>query len=51
MPRTDGFAFLTQVDLGLDWQITQHISTQFGYRVVAATGMGLSDSQIPSLRQ
>ena len=44
---TDGFAFLTQVDLGLDWQITRHVSTQFGYRVVAVTGMGLSDSQIP----
>ena len=45
---TDGFAFLTQVDLGLDWQITRHVSTQLGYRVVAMTGMGLSDSQIPS---
>ena len=44
---TDGFAFLTQVDLGLDWQITRHVSTQLGYRVVAVTGMGLSDSQIP----
>ncbi len=44
---SDGFAFLTQVDLGLDWQITRHISTQFGYRVLAMTGMGLSDAQIP----
>ena len=44
---TDGFSFLTQVDLGLDWQITQHVSTQFGYRLVAITGMGLSDGQIP----
>ncbi|MGA2256344.1 MAG: BBP7 family outer membrane beta-barrel protein [Thermoguttaceae bacterium] len=44
---TDGFAFLTQVDLGLDWQITRHVSTQFGYRVMAMTGIGLSDSQIP----
>jgi len=43
----DSFAFLTQVDLGLDWQITPHVSTQLGYRVVAVTGMGLSDSQIP----
>jgi hypothetical protein len=33
--------------LGLDWQITQHIATQFGYRLVAATGIGLTDSQIP----
>ena len=44
---TDGFAFLTQVDLGLDWQVTRHVSTQFGYRVMAMTGIGLSDSQIP----
>jgi hypothetical protein len=44
---TDGFAFLTQVDLGLDWQLTRHVSAQLGYRVVAVTGMGLSGSQIP----
>ncbi len=44
---SDGFSFLTQVDLGLDWQVMQHVSTQLGYRVVAVTGMGLSDSQIP----
>lgn len=44
----DGFAFLTQVDLGLDWQICRHVSTQFGYRVCAMTGMALSGSQIPS---
>jgi hypothetical protein len=43
----DGFAFLSQIDLGLDWQVTRHISTQVGYRVVAATGMGLADNQIP----
>ncbi|MEI8375241.1 MAG: BBP7 family outer membrane beta-barrel protein [Planctomycetota bacterium] len=44
---TDGFAFMTQVDLGLDWQVTRHVSTQLGYRVVAVTGMGLADNQIP----
>ena len=44
---TDGFAFLTQVDLGLDWQLTRHVSAQLGYRVVAVAGMGLSGSQIP----
>ena len=43
----DGFSFLTQVDVGLDWQISRHVATQIGYRVVAVTGMGLSDSQIP----
>jgi len=44
---TDGFSFLTQVDVGLDWQITRHVATQLGYRVVAVTGIGLSDGQIP----
>ena len=44
---SDGFACLTQVDVGLDWQFSRHLSTQFGYRVVALTGMGLSDSQLP----
>ena len=45
---TDGFAFLTQVDVGLDWQVTRHLSIQGGYRVVAVTGVGLSDNQIPA---
>lgn len=44
---SDNFAFLTQVDLGLDWQVTRHISTQIGYRVVAVTGVATADSQIP----
>jgi len=44
---TDGFSFLTQVDVGLDWQITRHLSVNGGYRVVAATGIGLADNQIP----
>jgi hypothetical protein len=44
---SDGLALLTQVDLGVDWQITRHIGTQIGYRVVAVTGTALSDSQIP----
>ena len=46
--NTDGFSFLTQVDLGLDWQICRHVSAELGYRVVAMTGMALSDSQFPS---
>ncbi len=44
---SDDFSFLTQIDLGLDWQITRHFSTQLGYRVIALTGMALSGSQIP----
>jgi hypothetical protein len=38
---------LTQIDVGLDWQITQNLSARFGYRLVAATGIGLADNQIP----
>jgi hypothetical protein len=45
---SDGFAVLTQVDLGLDWQISCHVGAQIGYRLVAATDIGLSDNQIPS---
>ena len=33
------FSFLTQVDVGLDWQITRHFSVNGGYRVLAATGI------------
>jgi hypothetical protein len=44
----DGFAVLTQVDLGLDWQITPHFGTQIGYRLVAATGIATPDDQIPA---
>ena len=45
---SDGFAFLTQVDLGVDCQVTRHLSIQAGYRVVAVSGLGLADGQIPS---
>ena len=38
---------LSQIDVGLDWQITQCLSARLGYRVVAATGIGLADNQIP----
>jgi hypothetical protein len=44
---SDGISFLTQIDLGLDWQISQRWSAQVGYRVVAVTGVGLADNQIP----
>jgi hypothetical protein len=43
----DGFSCLTQVDLGLDWQVSPHFGLQLGYRLMAMTGMGLSGSQIP----
>ena len=41
------FSILTQIDAGIDWQITRQLSACVGYRVVAATGMGLADNQIP----
>ncbi len=40
-------AFLTQVDVGLDWQFTRNWSVKAGYRVVAITGMGLADDEFP----
>jgi hypothetical protein len=44
---TDSFSFLTEVDLGVEWQFTPCWSAFAGYRVVAATGIGLADNQIP----
>ena len=44
---SDSFAVLTQVNVGLDWQLCQHVSAQCGYRLMAMTGMGLTDSQVP----
>ena len=41
------FAFLTQVDVGLDWQLTRHLSLEGGYRVVAVTGVAVADDQVP----
>ena len=41
------FSVLSQIDVGADWQITQHLSARVGYRLLAATGIGLSDAQIP----
>jgi hypothetical protein len=44
---TDTVSFLTQIDVGLDWKFTRQWSAQVGYRVVAVSGLGLSDAQIP----
>jgi hypothetical protein len=43
----DALAFLTQIDLGVDWQITQGWSARLGYRVLAMTGIALADDQFP----
>ncbi|MBN2024705.1 MAG: hypothetical protein JW809_18145 [Pirellulales bacterium] len=40
-------AFLAEIDLGLDWQISRRWAARVGYRVLAATGMGLAEEQIP----
>ena len=42
-----GVAFLTQVDVGVDWQFARNWSVKAGYRVLAMTGMGLADDQFP----
>lgn len=42
---TDTIAFLTQIDAGLDWQITHWLDLFVGYRVIVATGIGLADNQ------
>jgi hypothetical protein len=44
---TDVVSFLTQIDLGVEWQFAPRWSARVGYRVVAATGIGLADNQIP----
>jgi hypothetical protein len=43
----NGLAFLTQIDIGADWQFSRNWSARVGYRVVAVTGMGLADDQFP----
>jgi len=44
---TDQVSFLTQMDVGLDWQFANQWSARIGYRVVAVSGIGLADAQIP----
>jgi hypothetical protein len=44
---SDSLSFLTEIDLGLAWQFNPRWAATVGYRVVAATGIGLADNQIP----
>ncbi len=44
----DVFSFLGQIDAGLDWEFSPHWTVFLGYRLVAATGIGLADHQIPA---
>lgn len=41
----NGVSFLTQVDIGADWQFTRNWSLRGGYRVLAASGIGFADDQ------
>ena len=43
----NGLSFLTQIDVGADWQFSRNWSARVGYRVLAVTGMGLADDQFP----
>jgi len=44
----DVFSLLAQIDLGIEWQFGPRWNAHVGYRVVAATGIGLADNQIPA---
>jgi len=44
---TNTVSFLGQLDLGIDWQFLPRWSLRGGYRVIAATDIGLADHQIP----
>lgn len=43
----DVLSFITELDLGLECQITHRISATIGYRVLVATDVALADNQIP----
>lgn len=45
---TDAFAFLAEIDAGVDWQFHPRWNAFAGYRLVAATGIALADHQIPT---
>jgi len=44
---TDVVSFLTEIDAGIEWQLSHNWSIYGGYRVIAISGIGLSDNQIP----
>jgi hypothetical protein len=43
----NSFSVLSQIDLGLAWQIAPRWDARVGYRLMAVTGMGLAENQIP----
>lgn len=44
---TDKISFLTELDLGLEWQFNPRWTMTAGYRVLVATGIGLAQNQVP----
>jgi hypothetical protein len=45
--QTENFSFLAQLDVGVNYQFTDHWRAFLGYRLIAATGIAMSDNQIP----
>jgi hypothetical protein len=43
----DDIAFLTQIDLGVDWQFSRNWGAQVGYRVILLNGIAEGDDQFP----
>lgn len=43
----DQLSFLTEINLGVDWQFARNWSVRVGYRLLAATGIALADNQVP----
>ncbi|MGW8255884.1 MAG: hypothetical protein ACWGMZ_00210 [Thermoguttaceae bacterium] len=44
---TNMLSFLSQIDVGVDWKFARQWTFGAGYRVVAISGIGLADAQIP----
>jgi hypothetical protein len=44
----DQFAFLGQLDLGLDWRFAPCWTAFAGYRLIGVTNVGLADNQVPT---
>lgn len=42
------FSCITQIDTGIEWRFHPQWSAFVGYRLMAATGIGLADHQIPA---
>lgn len=41
------FSTVAEVDLGVEWNFNSRLSAGVGYRVIAISGIGLADNQIP----